>query len=137
MKARFLLAFLTLFYWENIVFAQDTIPIKRMTKEEMTEEARICHQYFVSKLPTPINFEEIQQLIEPIKDSEGKIITNEILLRIEVSKEGKYIRHIVCKNSNDILLQRIENQITKLIYEPAMQRDKPIKFWVMIKFTFK
>lgn len=136
MRTRFLLGFLIFFYVGNIIFAQDTIPIKRMTKEEIAEYERVCRFTFVSKMPIPINFDEIKQLVKPIKDSEGKIIANEVLLRIHISKEGKYIRHIVCKNSNDILLQRVENEITKLIYQPAMQGNNSIPFWVVVKFKF-
>ena len=64
-------------------------------------------------------------------------IEGNLVFRILIDENGKYIRHLQPKAGHPILIKAVEAHISALEFEPAIQGDKKIKFWVNIPFSFK
>lgn len=91
----------------------------------------------VEKEPAPVNMDNIRKLIGYPPTAKEAEIEGKVIVRILVSKEGKYQRHIVVKNPHAILTKAVEAQLKNLEFTPGIQAGKPIKVWVTIPFDFK
>ncbi|MFN0083028.1 MAG: energy transducer TonB [Ferruginibacter sp.] len=107
------------------------------TQVKTEEEPNSNDSALVSEIPKPINMLEIRKRIGyPIK-ARKKGIQGEVLVRILVGEDGKYIKHLVIKPGHPLLLEEIEKEIPFLTFTPAISGGKLIKFWVNIPFKFK
>ncbi|MFN0083030.1 MAG: energy transducer TonB [Ferruginibacter sp.] len=144
MKTRFLLGFLCLFIISINLYAQkryisyplrdESGKIKPIKYEAEPESNKCC---FMVKPPVSLNLEEVKTKIEYTKMAKEGGITGTVLLRILVSEEGKYVKHLVTKPGHPLLLKEVEKHVSKLVFTPAKQGNKVIPFWVNIPFKFE
>lgn len=91
----------------------------------------------VQKRPEPTNMDAVRQAIGyPTIAREGGI-EGDVTLKILVDEEGKYVKHLVLKQVHPILLKEVEKHVSGLRFTPAIQGNKPIKFWLVVPFKFK
>lgn len=85
----------------------------------------------------PVNMDEVKKLIgyPPLAKQAG--IQGKVVLRIKVDETGSYVKHVVQKSANDILLNAVEAQVKNLKFTPAIQGGKPIAQWITVPFDFK
>lgn len=89
------------------------------------------------KKPEPVNMDDIKKEIGyPALAREGNI-EGDVTLKILVDENGNYVKHNVLKQVHPILLKEVEKHVGKLKFTPAIQGNKPIKFWLVVPFKFK
>lgn len=101
------------------------------------EEPDVDAFVFVSEEPQPLNMEEVKQIIgypDVARDAE---IQGQVVVRVLVDEKGNYVKHKMVKKVHPLLAEAVENNIHKLKFSPAIQGNRPIKFWVNIPFRFK
>lgn len=86
--------------------------------------------------PVPINLRDIQKLIGYPSIAQQSGVQGKVILRILVDKQGRYKKHIMHKSDHPLLSDVVEKHISKLKFTPAIQGNRPIKFWVNIPFNF-
>ena len=64
-------------------------------------------------------------------------IQGQVVVRVLVDEKGNYRKHKMIKKVHPILADAVEQNLSKLKFSPAIQGNKPIKFWVNIPFRFK
>jgi protein TonB len=84
----------------------------------------------------PINLNQVAGCIVYPQAAKDAGITGRVVLRVMVSKKGKYVRHIVTKNPHPWLTDACERCISKLKFTPAIQNGKRIAMWVNVPFNF-
>ncbi len=90
-----------------------------------------------AKQPRVLNLGNVQQNIGYPPTAREASIEGNLVFRILIDENGKYIRHLPPKAGHPILIKAVEAHIAELEFEPATQGDKKIKFWVNIPFSFK
>jgi len=91
---------------------------------------------FVTEEPKELNIDEVKKLIGYPELARDANIQGQVMVRILVDEQGKYRKHIVVKKVHPILSDAVEAQLYRLKFTPAIQGNKPIKFWVNIPFRF-
>ncbi|MFN0083032.1 MAG: energy transducer TonB [Ferruginibacter sp.] len=144
MKIRFLLGFLCLFMLSINLYAQKRYPSYPLRDEtgkiKPVKEPEIpagCFGCMLQEAPKPLNLKEVKAEIGYPQVAKEAGITGTVLLRILVSEEGKYKKHLVAKPGHPLLLKEVEKHISKLVFTPVMQGNKTISFWVTIPFKFE
>jgi len=87
--------------------------------------------------PTPTNMNDVRRIIgyPPLAreaDIEGKVI-----VRVLVTEEGSYKKHIVLKDPHPLLTKAVEDKLPEISFSPAVLEGQPVKVWVTIPFDFK
>lgn len=91
----------------------------------------------VQRKPEVVNMNDVKALIGyPTIAREGSI-EGEVIVKILIDENGKYMQHIVLKQVHPILCKEVEKHISKLQFTPAIQGNKPIKFWQVVPFKFR
>lgn len=107
------------------------------TETEVPEE-EISSTTFVllEKEPQAVNMDELRKLIGyPAMAIEAQI-EGKVILRIQIDKNGDYVKHIVVKEPHPILTRAVTEKISHLKMTPGIQAGKPIKVWVTLPFDF-
>ena len=91
----------------------------------------------LEKEPAPVNMDELRKLIGYPPMAKEAEIEGKVILRVQVNKNGKYVKHIVIKDPHPILTKAVTDKIRNLSFTPGIQAGKPIKVWVTIPFDFK
>lgn len=87
--------------------------------------------------PQPKNLNELKKLVGYPVEARKAGLQGQVVLRVLVGKNGRYIRHEVVTHPSLIFVKQIEKHIKKLRFEPAIKDGKPVKYWVNIPFNFK
>jgi protein TonB len=101
------------------------------------EEPDVDAFVFVSEEPQPLNMDDIVAIIGYPDVARDANIQGQVVVRVLVDEKGKYRRHKMVKRVHPILAEAVENNLHKLKFSPAIQGNRPIKFWVNIPFRFK
>lgn len=106
---------------------------------EVVEEAEIGPNDFVllEKEPAPVNMDDLRKMIGYPPMAKEAEIEGKVILRVQVNKQGKYVKHITIKDPHPILTRAVTDKIKHLSFTPGIQAGKPIKVWVTIPFDFK
>lgn len=120
-------------------------PFANMTTEEgpaeisAPTEQEVGPSEFVAleKEPAPVNLNDIKQLIGYPPMAKEAEIEGKVTVRIQVDKNGRYVKHIVLKDPHPILTKAVTDKLPQLQFTPGIQAGKPIKVWVTIPFDFK
>lgn len=91
----------------------------------------------LQKQPTAINLSEISKNIGYPPTAKAAGIQGNVVFRVLVSPEGKYVKHIITKKAHALLVNPCLNEVKKLQFSPAIQAGKPVACWVNIPFSFK
>ena len=102
-----------------------------------SQEPDISTIIFVEEEPQPVNMADIQQEIGYPEPAVHADIQGMVVLRILVDEKGKYVKLKVINEGHPVLSRAVETQIHKLSFTPAIQSNRPIKFWVNVPFRFK
>lgn len=108
-------------------------------KEEPKKEEEPDPTKFVpgAKQPKEVNLGDIQKLIGYPAVAREMNLEGNIVFRVLVDENGNYLKHLPPKTGHPILIKAVEEHIGKVKFTPAIQGDKPIKFWVNVPFVFK
>jgi protein TonB len=91
----------------------------------------------LEKEPTPVNLDQVKSLIGYPPMAKEAEIEGRVIIRIQVDKNGQYVKHIVIKDPHPILTKAVTDKISALSFTPGIQAGKPIKVWVTIPFNFE
>lgn len=89
------------------------------------------------KEPQPLNLQEIKQAIGYPRIARDAGIEGNVVVRVLVDKDGKYLRHQVLNGVHPLLHQVVEQHLNKLKFTPALKNGAPMRFWVNIPFSFR
>lgn len=108
-------------------------------KEEVKKEEEPDPTKFIpgAKQPKEVNLSDIQKLIGYPAVAREMNLEGNIVFRVLVDENGNYVKHLPPKSGHPILIKAVEEHINKVKFTPAIQGDKPIKFWVNVPFVFK
>ena len=103
------------------------------------EEAYPAIDAFVSveQEPAPVNMDEIKKLVGYPREAAEAGIQGQVVARVLVGKDGKYISHKIVNQVHSSLADAVGKHIPKLKFTPAIHEGRPIVFWVNIPFNFK
>lgn len=106
---------------------------------EEKKEPEIGPNDFVllEKEPAPVNMDDLRRMIGYPPMAKEAEIEGKVILRVQVDKNGKYVKHLVIKDPHPILTKAVTDKIRNLSFTPGIQAGKPIKVWVTIPFDFK
>ena len=92
---------------------------------------------FVEEEPQPVNMKDVSKLIGyPISAHLlGKQGT--VIIRALINEKGVIEQHRVITNPYYILTRAVESKLKYLRFTPAIQKGKPVKFWLNVPFRFK
>lgn len=106
---------------------------------ELSVEREIGPDEFVvvEQEPRPVNYDELKKQVgyPPLARDAG--IQGDVVVRILVSKDGRYEKHVVLRSRHELLTKAVEAQLNQLRFTPGIQAGKPIRVWVTIPFRFK
>ena len=102
-----------------------------------SQEPDISTIIFVEEEPQPVNMADIQKEVGYPEPAVLSRIEGMVVLRILVDEKGKYVKHRVINEGHPLLAKAVETHIHKLSFTPAIQANRPIKFWVNVPFRFK
>ena len=91
----------------------------------------------VDQEPKPLNMQDVQRKIGYPQIARDAGIEGNVVVRILVDEEGKYVRHLVLNGVHPVLEQSVSAQLPKLTFSPAIKEGEPVKFWVNLPFAFK
>jgi TonB family protein len=91
----------------------------------------------VSEEPQALNIEEVRRQIGYPDIAREAGIEGMVVVRVLVDEQGNYMKHVMLKKAHPILAQSVERFLPYLKFTPAIQGNRPIKFWVSIPFRFK
>ncbi len=101
------------------------------------EEPNVDDFIFVSEEPQPLNMDDVRKIIGYPDIARDAGIEGQVVVRVLVDEQGNYRKHKMIKKVHPILADAVEKNLHKLKFSPAIQGNKPIKFWVNIPFRFK
>lgn len=92
---------------------------------------------FGAEEPRAINMNDIRNLVGYPQIARDAGIEGMVVLRVLIDERGNYVRHKVIKQAHPILAEACEQKVNRLKFTPAIQGNRPIKFWVNVPFSFK
>lgn len=110
-----------------------------VVEEVVVVEKEIGPREFVNleKEPAPVNLDQLKGLIGYPPMAKEAEIEGKVTVRVQVDKNGNYVKHIILKDPHPILTKAVTDKISMLTFTPGIQAGKPIKVWVTIPFDFK
>lgn len=63
-------------------------------------------------------------------------LQGDVMVCVLVDQQGRYANHMILKSSHPIFRHYLEPRLPDLRFHPAILRDKPILYWVTMRFTF-
>ena len=109
---------------ETLVSVKEKTSVIQLTGEEIPD-------------PKPINMQEVQKEIGYPQELRDEGIQGEVLIKVMVNTQGKYVKHEVVKSPNDKLTAAVVKHIDKIRFDPADKDGKKVSFWATIPFRFK
>lgn len=115
------------------------IDSKGVEEVVVKEEKEVGPNEFVllEKEPAPVNLDQLKGLIGYPPMAKEAEIEGKVIIRVQVDKNGHYVKHLVIKDPHPILTKAVTDKINMLTFTPGIQAGKPIKVWVTIPFDFK
>lgn len=107
------------------------------TEPEPEDEIGPNEFVLLEKEPAPVNMDDIKKLIGYPPMAKEAEIEGKVVLRVQVDKNGNYVKHIVMRDPHPLLTSEVVKHIRNLKFTPGIQAGKPIKVWVTIPFDFK
>jgi len=84
----------------------------------------------------PLNLVDVKKLIGYPPMAREAEIEGKVLVRVQVSQTGSYIRHVTLKDPNPMLTKAVTDKVSQLIFTPGQLNGQPVKSWVTIPFDF-
>ncbi len=105
----------------------------RAQNETPDPNAFVLHE----REPRPTNMDEIRGSIGYPAAAKKEGIEGKVMVRVLIDEEGNYMRHMVIREGNPMLLEAVEKGIVNLKFEPAILAGNPVKAWTTIPFNFQ
>lgn len=86
------------------------------------------------EMPAPLNMAKLNVSYPTAAKEAG--IQGMVVVRVLVSTEGTYEKHVVIRSPHKLLTDAVEPKLKNLQFKPAMQANKPVRAWVTIPFRF-
>jgi len=122
----------------------DTLEIGMMdvdfTSEKVPNDGEVPHpNAFVlhEREPRPTNMDEVRRSIGYPAAAKKEGIEGKVMVRVLIDEKGNYMRHVVIREGNPVLLEAVEKGIVDLKFEPAILAGHPVKAWTTIPFNFQ
>ncbi|MBX7243369.1 MAG: energy transducer TonB [Bacteroidia bacterium] len=93
--------------------------------------------YFIEKRGEVLNLDSVMTLIGYPEMAKEAGIEGDVVLRIQVDENGRYVKHIVSKQVHPVLLKAVENNVKYLRFSPSYQGNSPVKLWLYVPFRFR
>jgi len=86
------------------------------------EEKDVGPNEFVllEKEPAPVNLDQLKGLIGYPPMAKEAEIEGKVIVRVQVDKEGKYVKHLVIKDPHPILTKAVTDKINMLSFTPGI-----------------
>lgn len=110
---------------------------KPTTPEDNSGKEPSPTEFIPAKQPKEVNLNDIQKLIGYPAAARELNLEAKIVVRVLIDENGNYMRHLPPKAGHPIFIKAIEEHISKVKFTPAVQGNKPIKFWVNVPFVFQ
>lgn len=123
------------FEFEGLVVGTGDIPDVIVIQEETIPGPGDWVQ--VDEEPKPVNMQDLVSCIKYPNYLSQSDIKGGVVVRILVDEFGHYQQHKVINQSHPALAKAVETCIDELLFTPAIQGGKPIKFWVNVPFRFQ
>lgn len=120
--------------WEEI---EDGVGNAFTEAKPTTDEIGYKDFVFLDKEPAPVNMEDVKRLIGYPPLAVEAEIEGKVVVRVQVSTDGQYLKHVVIADPHPILTNEVAKFLSKIQFTPGIQSGKPIKVWVTIPFDFK
>ena len=105
--------------------------------ENYSEEPDANAFITVDQEPQPLNMYEVRRAVGYPLIARDAGIEGNVVVRVLVDEEGKYVRHLVLNGVHPVLEKSVTAQLHQLTFSPAMLGGEPVKFWVNIPFAFR
>lgn len=86
--------------------------------------------------PRPVNLDDIKDAIGYPPMAVEAEIEGTVIVRVQVSTSGDYVKHVVKKNPHPVLTNAVQQYLDQLKFTPGIQGGKPIKVWVTVPIKF-
>ncbi len=87
--------------------------------------------------PKPLNLDEMKAIIGYPSYAKESEIQGRVVIRVLVSEEGKYLKHVLLISAHKTLTDGIASKIDQFRFSPGIVDGKPVKAWLTIPFEFK
>ncbi len=87
--------------------------------------------------PQPLNLSEVKERMHYPLQAQEAGIQGKVVVRVLVSAQGKYVRHVVLSSSHALLVHAADAAITQLECTPGKYGLRPTAAWLTIPFDFK
>lgn len=101
------------------------------------EEPGVYSSYKVDVPPRILNYEEVREYMGYPEVAKNAGIQGQIVLKVLVSEEGKYVRHEVEKDFHPLLRISCESFVPFLQFRPASHDQKKVSCWMSVPFDFE
>jgi TonB family protein len=111
-------------------------PIWRNTPVRYSESDDGESYIMVNEEAKPVNLAELKVAIQYPQMAQDVGITGQVVLRLVIDEQGRYIRHTIARSPHPWLTQAVELQIAKLRFTPAIVYGNPVSTEVVVPFNF-
>jgi TonB family protein len=112
------------------------ISIFGISNRAMAQEPDPAAFVVVEQEPQPLNIDSLKRMIGYPREAVEKNLEGKVILRVLVDEYGRYVRHLVLTNTNEIFGSRVNGHIHRIRFIPGIIEGKPAKVWVTIPFDF-
>lgn len=117
-------------FWVNLPFN-----FKLMDGQGSEKDTLVVQDF--DQAPQPQNLMDVYQQIQYPESLKEQGQEGRVIVRMQVSAEGEYLKHEVVQSDYPALTTAVEAVLGEIRFEPAQYEGKPVKGWVAIPFMFK
>ena len=104
--------------------------------QQPEQNGPVYEVYQLNKPPEPLNMNEVKRSIVYPDSARVAGIEGRVYMKLLVSKEGTYLKHVVKKSPSYLLTQACAEVLPQLKFSPGIYDGNPVTCWVAIPFNF-
>lgn len=121
----------------NLKIGEKIPTIQIATESPKEEEPGVHSSYKVDVPPRILNYEEVREYMGYPEVAKKAGIQGQVVLKVLVSEDGRYVKHEVEKDFHPLLRIPCESFVPYLQFKPASHDQKTVSCWMSIPFDFK
>jgi len=86
--------------------------------------------------PRPLNMADFKRSIQYPEEARNAGIEGKVILKVLIDTFGKVSDNILLKSPHPLLTAEVIRQLPMLRFSPAIEKGKPIQFWVVVPVSF-
>ena len=87
--------------------------------------------------PKALNLDSIHKWIGYPEAAQKKGLEGKVIIEVLVSREGRYVKHIVTSSTDPIFTEAVNKRARHLRFTPATREKLPVKAWTRVPFRFQ